>query len=129
MEVTHKLVSAPFRIRKAGFSCVWGRSLKAGRISGGEHGARRPSAHIVRGFITAHFKMAQTGPNNAVVAEKVDEEVMRLADQNVFASNWATPLNATPVAITLLGECMITACMESAYLININGPSIPYVSE
>jgi hypothetical protein len=74
--------------------------------------------------------MAHTDSNSAVVvAEKVDEEVLRLADQNVFASNWVTPLNAAPVAITLLGECMITACMENSYLININGPSIPYVSK
>jgi hypothetical protein len=58
-------------------------------------------------------------------AEKVDEEVMRLADQNVFQTSWATPLNAAPVAITLLGECMITACMEDAYMIDIKGPNIP----
>jgi hypothetical protein len=111
------------------FSRVQKSELKGWHLEGCME-RERSSTHIVRGLITAHFKMAQTDPNNTiVVAEKVDEEVMRLADQNVFASSWASPLKATPVAITLLGECMITACMENAYLINVNGPSIPYVSK
>ena len=60
-----------------------------------------------------------------ILARRVNKVISNLDDTQVLNSNWATPLNSAPTAVTLLGESIITSSMDRAYLIFLDSENIP----
>ena len=60
-----------------------------------------------------------------ILGRQVNKVISDLDDAQVLKSNWATPLNSAPTAITLLGESIITSSMDRAHLIFLDSENIP----
>lgn len=65
---------------------------------------------------------------NKVQAEAyVSQVTTELRSLDMLNQDWGHVLNSAPVAIGILGECMIVASMRKASFIQLEGPNLAYV--
>lgn len=57
----------------------------------------------------------------------ISQVTTELQSLDIVDRDWGNVLNSAPVAIGILGECMIIASMRKASSIQLEGPNLVYV--